>query len=535
MENKADVVIVGGGIAGMVCALELLDLGKKVILVDRDTEERFGGLARWSFGGMFFVNTPQQRRAGIKDSVDLALKDWHSFAEFDEDAELPKQWAEKYVNECTDQVFGWLTRQGVKYFPVVHWVERGLYRPGNSVPRFHMVWGTGKGLTDAIMNSIMGHSKRDHLQIFYRHKVEDFELSGGMISGVTGIREDTGESFHYEADQVVIASGGVGGNIQKVRKHWPEEMGKTPEVILNGSDPISDGDLHDQAEEKLDARITHMSNMWNYAAGIHHHRPHHPDHGLSLVPVRSALWMNYRGERIGPMPLITSFDTRYLVQRICQEEKQYSWHVMNMKIAVKELAISGSEFNHAIREKKFLKFVMTVLFGNKSLVNELLEENEDFVTANSIEELAEKMNALNGNEDVDVNLLKEGIRDYDAQIDRGKKYFNDEQLRRLLYLRQYRGDRARLCKFQKILDPRAMPLIAIRQFILSRKSLGGLQTDLNCRVMDQSGNTIPGLYGVGEASGFGGGGIHGKRSLEGTFLGTCVLTGRVAAKAIARG
>ena len=247
--------------------------------------------------------------------------------------------------------------------------------------------------------------------------------------------------------------------------------------------------------------------------------------------------MNYKGERIGPMPLVTAYDTRFLVEQICKQEKKYSWQVLNMKIAYKEFAVSGAESNDAIREKKWLKFLWTVLTGNKEVVNDMLDNCVDFVTANSIEELVEKMNKLQGTNDVDVKAMKEAIQTYDANIDRGEKFHDDEQLRRIAHARQYRGDRVRTCKFQKIYDKDALPLIAIREFILSRKTMGGIQTDLEGRVLTKPMNgrqqPIGGLYAVGEAAGFGGGGMHGIGSLEGTFLGGCVLTARMAAKSIA--
>jgi predicted oxidoreductase len=274
--------------------------------------------------------------------------------------------------------------------------------------------------------------------------------------------------------------------------------------------------------------------MWNYAAGVHHPRPRKPNHGLSLVPSRSALWLNWRGERIGPQPLVSGFDTRRLVTDICAQEKAYSWQVLNLRIALKELAISGAEFNPSVRDKKVFGFLRDILFGNRWLVNDMLDHCEDFVTANSLPELVEKMNALQGDASVQVDAVTDAVTRYDATIKRGRNFMNDEQLRRIAELRQYRGDKVRLCKFQPIQDQKALPLIAIREFITSRKSLGGIQTDLQSRVLSASGKPIAGLYAVGEAAGFGGGGVHGLRALEGTFLGGCILSARLAAKAIAR-
>jgi predicted oxidoreductase len=533
---QADVVIIGAGIAGITAAIELMHEGKSVALLDRDSKEKLGGLAKLSFGGMFFVDTPLQRRAGMRDSVDLALRDWHSVAGFGEDDVLPKLWAEQYVQMCTDHVYDWLKKEhGTKFFPVVHWVERGLFKPGNSYPRFHMVWGTGYSLTNDLIRSMHGHIRSEMLlSEYFRHKAEDLIIENGRIAGVRGIDEETGVPFEAIGENTIVATGGLGGSIAKVKKYWYKPWGEPPKTILNGSHIYAVGDMHD-AVEKINGNVTHLDWHWHYAAGVRHPRPEWENHGLSLIPPKSALWLNYRGERFGPMPLITAYDTRWLVEEICKQEKKYSWQVLNMKIMMKEFAVSGSESNEAMRDKNVIKFVRGILFGNKKLVDDMLG-SPDFVTAHALEELVEKMNALEGTDDVQLDAVKRSVLNYDAQIDRGPKFHVDEQLRRIAHARQYRGDKVRTCKFQKIVDTKAMPLVAIRESILSRKTLGGIQTDLECKVMaipeNGSQAEIPGLYAIGEAAGFGGGGLHGKGALEGTFLGACVLTARIAAKAI---
>jgi predicted oxidoreductase len=357
-------------------------------------------------------------------------------------------------------------------------------------------------------------------------------MENGAVCGVKGVDESNKADFRFYAQHTIIASGGIGGNIPRMKENWYKGWGKPPEKILNGTNLFADGHMHD-ASLKVDARITHLDKMWPYAAGVHHPRPTFPDQGLSLVPPKSALWLNFKGERIGPMPLITSFDTRYLVEQVCKQEKKYSWQVLNLKIAHKELAISGAEFNPAIRDKKLFKFLKTLLFGNKELVEDMLTNCPDFIVADSIEELAEKMNQLTESQDVSLEKLKEAIESYDDNIKRGPKYFNDDQLRRIAHARKYSGDKIRTSKFQRINDPKAGPLIAIREFIVSRKTLGGIQTDIDCRVLKRDGEPIKGLFSVGEAAGFGGGGMHGKGALEGTFLGACIFTGRIAAHSIA--
>ena len=529
--QEFDIAIIGGGIAGIITALESLDSGKKVVILDRDIKANFGGLAKESFGGVFFVNSPQQKRARIKDSFSLAQKDWYSFAEFGEDDYWPKQWADHYIEHSTDKVQNWLNKQGIKFFPVVHWVERGLYVPGNSVPRFHMVWGTGEELIEVLIRQLKAHPKHNNCTLLFEYNVENLISHNGEVTGISGKHEADGKAFDIKADHIVLASGGVAGNLERVRATWDKEMGKVPEIILNGSHKYADGHMHDQAQS-IGANVTHMEKLWNYAAGIHHPEPNKKNHGLSVVPPKSALWLNYAGERMGPQPLVSAFDTRYLVKRICEEKHAWSWQVMNFKIAAKEFAVSGSMYNNAIRNKNVLAFLMSVLRGNKQLVNYMIENSTDFVVAESVEELAKNMNDLNGDSMVEVTKLKESITSYDEMISRGPKYFNDDQLRRIAQLRRYRGDRMRTSKFQAIDDKKAYPLIAIREFILSRKSLGGIQTNLEGQVLSQSGEPIKGLYACGEAAGFGGGGIHGKRSLEGTFLGACVLTARNVAQAI---
>lgn len=539
-KHQADIIIVGGGIAGIITALELLDSGKKITIIDRDSENNFGGLAKWAFGGMFFVDTKHQRRGGITDSVELAKRDWFSFAEFDEKEYWGKKWAEQYIHLCTEHAYKWLKKRGISFFPVINWVERGLLQPGNSVPRFHIVWGTGWELTKVFIQHLHNHPKASQVEYLFEHRVSDLIVENQKVVGVRGKEEQSETEFTAMGDIVVVATGGINGSIEKVRANWFPTWGEAPKVILNGAHQYALGDLHD-ATERQNGSVVNLEKQWNYAAGIRHYKPQKKDHGLSLVPCKSALWLNYEGRRFGPMPLITSFDTRYLVERICQEPVKYSWQVLNRKIAYKEFAISGSEHNELVRDKKFLKFItQTLLFGNKKLVEKIIKECEDVIVAYSVEELVEKMNDLTGENHVELAHVKEAILTYDAQIDRGPSFHNDEQLRRIAHARQYRGDRVRTCNFQKINDSKAMPLIAIREFILSRKSLGGIQTDLQGRVLskpDLNGQQTPleGLYAVGEAAGFGGGGMHGHRSLEGTFLGGCVITARVAARDIISG
>lgn len=533
--HAADVLIIGGGLAGIVTALELLSAGRSVMLFDRDREEVFGGLARESFGGILMVGTPEQRRTGIPDSPELALSDWLSFGGFgqDEVAEYwPRRWAEAYVHDSLAEIHGWLRGLGIRFLPMPLWVERGQHGGGNSVPRWHVTWGTGQVLATTLIGRLLGHPRRRGLGLCFGHRVEELEWRNGAVVGCRGVDTRDGDRpFTASADCVVVAAGGINGCLDRVRRHWPAEWGAPPETILNGSHRFADGMLHD-AVSRIGGAVDNLDRMWNYAAGVHHWRPRKPGHGLSLVPPKSALWLNWRGERIGPSPLVGGFDTRELVAQVCRQERQYSWQVMNMTIARKELAVSGAEFNPSLRDRRVLGFLRDTLRGNRRLVDEMIGQCPDVVTARGLPELAERMNALQGDDSVRLDLLREAVDRYDAEIARGPRLHNDEQLRRIAHLRRWRGDRLRTCRFQPIVDTGALPLIAIREFIVSRKSLGGIRTDLDSRVLDGAGLPIPGLYAVGEAAGFGGGGINGLRALEGTFLGGCIYTARRAARSI---
>lgn len=532
---QSDVVIIGGGISGITAAIELLNTNKKVIIIERDLEENFGGLAKESFGGMFFINSKQQRFSKIKDNVTQAKKDWFSFAEFDQKEVWGKKWANAFL-ESTQKVYDWVSEKGVRFFPVVHWVERGLHQPGNSVPRFHMVWGTGHGLIEALINNLKSNKNFGDLQILFQHKAEKFILKDEKIIGVSGLSEKDNSSFTCRADNFIVATGGINGNMKKVRHHWHKDWKSSPKNILNGSHHFSDGLIHDKVNE-LGGHVKNLDLMWNYAAGIPHPYPKRENHGLSLVPPKSALWVNFKGERMGPVPLITSFDTRYLVTKICEQEKQYSWQILNKKIAYKELAVSGSEFNEGIKEKKIFKFLFSILKGNKKLIKALEKDSPNYVTADSVEELVAKMNASAGTNDVSLEALQNTIDSYDANFERGKNIWNDEQIRRIKQTREYSGDKKRTLKPQKLNNKKHYPLIAIREYILSRKSLGGIETNLNSQILsipDKEGNQriFDNLYAVGEAAGFGGGGSHGKRALEGTFLATCIFTAQKATEHI---
>ncbi|HUE01885.1 MAG TPA: FAD-dependent oxidoreductase [Bryobacteraceae bacterium] len=534
--HETEIVIAGGGLAGIVTAYELLDRGRRVLLIDKDRRENFGGLAKESFGGVHLIGTPHQRRLRIHDSTELAWSDWQSVAHYGPDDDWPRAWGRFYCENSREYIFEFLDRKKIEFLPLVNWPERGLHGPGNSVPRWHIVWGTGYEIVHRLLDALESHPRRANLEVLFDTEVSAIEIAGGRAKGVRGRSMGDGREFRVAAEHVIIASGGVcGGDLSCVRAHWYQPWGEPPAELLNGAHRYGDGRLHGEVAQ-LGGAVTHLDLHWHYAAGVHHPAKRRPLDGLSLVPPRSALWLNARGERImhpGPMPVYG--DTRHLVASVLAQPGKYSWQVMNWKIAIKELAVSGCDYMTAFRYKKKLGLAAGLLFGNKDLVNRLIRDcPDDIVVADRLDELMDQMErqSLYGMQ-IDRARMEATVRAWDNMIERGPAYFNDEQLRRIANARQYRGDRVRTCKFQSILDPKARPLIAIREFILSRKSLGGIQTDLQCRVLRSSdGQPIPGLYAVGEAAGFGGGGMHGKGSLEGTFLGGCVLTGRLAGRHI---
>ena len=374
-------MIAGGGLAGLATAHELLDRGLRVLILDRDSEDRLGGLAKRSFGGVMFVDTPEQRKLGIHDSPELAWSDWQSFADFGESDDWPRRWATTYVERSRELIYDWLNGFGVDFLPVVNWAERGLFRPGNSVPRWHIAWGTGFAIIEAVVSALENHPHRDRLDIRCNHRVDGLLVEAGRVVGCTGALRGREGEFEVRADHVVLASGGIcGGDLGKVKANWYKPWGEPPPTLLNGSHRFADGLLHDEAA-RHGAALTHLDNQWHYAAGVHSRTTDSPPEGVSLVPPRSALWLDARGRRFGPVPLMGYSDTRYLVEQICRTPEQYSWQVLNWKIAIKELAVSGCDYMTAFRNKRKLQLVREVLFGNTALVNRLIDESEDFVVA----------------------------------------------------------------------------------------------------------------------------------------------------------
>jgi predicted oxidoreductase len=543
-----DVIVVGAGLAGLVATAEIADAGKKVLLLDQEPEASLGGQAWLSFGGLFLVNSPEQRRLGIKDSKELAWQDWIGAAGFDRDDDEDywgRQWAEAYVDFAAGEKRAWLHDMGVRFFPIVGWAERGGYLAeghGNSVPRFHVVWGTGPGLVAPFELRVREHMKNGMVEFRPRHRVDNLMNINGAIVGVGGSvlvpsssprgeessREVIG-NFEYRAQAVIVSSGGIGGNLEMIRKSWPSRLGEPPKHMLSGVPAHVDGRMLSITNES-GGRIVNQDRMWHYTEGIKNWNPIWNNHGIRILPGPSSLWLDARGQRL-PAPNFPGFDTLGTLETIQKTGYSYSWFILTQKIIEREFALSGSEQNPDLTGKSIRKVLARVLPGATAPVKAFMDKGEDFVVAETLADLVSGMNKLTGEKLLDIANIERQIRARDREID--NSFTKDFQIIAIRGARKYIGDKLiRVAAPHKILDHKNGPLIAVRLHIISRKTLGGLQTDLSGRVLHTSGEVIPGLYAAGEVSGFGGGGIHGYRALEGTFLGGCLFTGRVAGRAI---
>lgn len=531
MPYQADAIVIGGGPAGLTACIELLNANKSVILLELHGEDNLGGMANDAFGGMHLIDTPEQRKNGIKDNQELAWQEWENAAMYDAHDVTEKAWGKHYIENCRPEVYDWLKTLGIKYFPVVHWVERGDYGyqagGGNSLPRYHMVWGTGWELGQTLKKAVLEHKNAANLQVYYEHEVTNFIQENSAIVGCRGRVRN--KEFSAQAEHTIVCAGGINGCLKKVKKHWETETyGQFPENILSGCRPWANGKLHDAAQTQ-GAALRHMGRMWNYAAGVAHPEPDYADHGLSLIPPRSALWMDATGKRIGPMPMISAFDTHQLCKRLGHLPHQYGWLILNRKIVQKEVSISGSHINQIFKNKSWLGVIGMALRGNPKMWDYLIQ-SKDVVIADNLTNLVGKMNQLGLPESVCLENLERDVKNYDRQTKTPKAQVNDDQIRRLDLIRQWRGDKPRTLSRQAIEDGQ---LMAIRTRLLSRKSMGGIHIDLQGRALDEHGSPIKGLYAAGEASGFGG--MSGQRSLEGTFLSGSIITAKAAVKSLTKG
>jgi uncharacterized protein len=543
------VIVVGAGLAGLAAAAEAAEAGRTVLLLDQEPEQSLGGQAWWSFGGLFFVNSPEQRRLRIRDSVDLAWQDWTGTAGFDRpEDELPRRWARAYVEWAATEKRSWLRQLGHRVVPVVGWAERGGDQAtghGNSVPRFHITWGTGPGVVEPFERRVRAAAADGRLKFGFRHRVDALTVTNGVVDGVAGTVLEPSDAprgtpssrtpaaaFELRAQAVIVASGGIGGNHDLVRKAWPERLGSPPARMLSGVPEHVDGRLI-EITEKAGGQVINRDRMWHYVEGIANWSPVWPMHGIRILPGPSSLWLDATGRRL-PGPLYPGFDTLGTLEYLRGTGYDHSWFILTRKIIAREFALSGSEQNPDLTGRD-RRAMLTSRVGGRvpGPVQAFVDRGADFVTGRSLAGLVDGMNTITGGAPrLDLATVQAEVvaRDREAL----HRYSKDGQLIAVRGARAYLGDRLmRVARPHRLLDPAAGPLIAVRLRVLTRKTLGGLHTDLSGRVLRSDGSPVPGLYAAGEAAGFGGGGMHGYRSLEGTFLGGCLFSGRTAGRAAA--
>jgi uncharacterized protein len=550
--GDADVIVVGAGLAGLVATCELLDRGCSVILLDQEPEQNIGGQAFWSFGGLFLVDSAEQRRVGIKDSVDLAWQDWQGSAGFDRldgpDAPdlWPRQWAEAYVHFAAGEKRAWLRKRGVRFFPIVGWAERGGYTAtghGNSVPRFHITWGTGPGLVEPFAVRVREAIVQGRASAAFRHRVDALVITDGIVEGVRGAvleassvpraarssRTVVGD-FELRAQAVIVTSGGIGGNFDLVRENWPARMGRAPRHMVAGVPDFVDGRMI-AITERAGGRVVNRDRMWHYVEGLHNYDPVWTNHGIRILPGPSSIWLDATGRRL-PAPLFPGFDTLGTLEHIVGTGHDYSWFVLTKKIIGKEFGLSGQEQNPDLTGRSWRQVLDRARAEMPPPVRAFLDHGVDFVQATTLDELIAGMNAMTDAPMLDADIVRREVLARDREMDNA--YTKDLQIVALRQARAYLPDKiTRVAAPHKLTDPNAGPLIAVRLNILTRKTLGGLNTNLDSQVLDAGGVPIAGLYAAGEVAGFGGGGVHGYRSLEGTFLGGCIFSGRAAGRAAA--
>ena len=538
-------MIIGAGLAGLVAANELVARGKTVTILDQEGRQNLGGQAFWSLGGLLMINTPEQRRLKVKDNITLATNDWMGSAQFDRPEDhWPRQWAHAYLDFAAGEMRPWLHDLGMRWFPVVGWAERGGGfgdGHGNSVPRFHITWGTGPGVLRPFEERVRAAEQAGKVTFGFRHRVTGFDIKDGKMAGISGdilaaddairgpaTNRDIVDSFDIRADQIIITSGGIGGNFDLVRRNWDaSKSGPLPQKMVSGVPEHVDGLLLDIVKD-AGAELINTDRMWHYTEGVQNWDPIWPRHGIRILPGPSSMWFDATGDRL-PAPCMPGFDTMSTLHEICRRGHDHTWFVLTQKIIEKEFALSGSEQNFDLTEGGWSDVLKARLGkGATPAVEAFKEKGEDFVVANDFDTLVAGMNQLGGNL-IDPVKLRAQIEARDAQID--NPFTKDAQVSAIHTARNYLGDKLiRTAKPHKILDESKGPLIAVKLHVVTRKTLGGIHTDLDARVLAPSGHTIDGLYAAGEAAGFGGGGYHGNNALEGTFLGGCIFSGRQAGR-----
>ncbi|WP_411700221.1 FAD-binding dehydrogenase [Conyzicola sp.] len=546
-QQQSDAIVIGAGLAGLVATAELVAAEKTVTVLEQEPESNFGGQAWWSFGGLFLIDSPEQRRMGVRDSLDLARQDWFGSAGFDrENDRWPRRWAEAYLQFAAGEKRAWLRERGVGFFPVVGWAERGGYTAnghGNSVPRFHITWGTGPGVVEPFAHAVRDGVDRGLVTLRFRHRVDGLVVSDGAVVGARGAvlaaddaargvasnREVVGD-FELHAGATIVTSGGIGGNHDLVRELWPADMGAPPTRMLSGVPAHVDGRMLAIADD-AGAHLVNGDRMWHYVEGITNFDPVWAQHGIRILPGPSSLWLDATGKRL-PVPLFPGFDSLGTLRHLRTTGHDHSWFILTQSIIEKEFALSGSEQNPDLTGKSVRELARQRLGkGATGPVEAFKSRGVDFFVADTLDELLAKID----DGVIDVARARQEVEYRDRQLD--NPFSKDAQINDLRQARNYRGDKLiRVAKPHKLQDPKAGPLIAVKLHIVTRKTLGGIETNLDGQALrGGSGEPIAGLYAAGEASGFGGGGMHGYRSLEGTFLGGCIFSGREAGRAVARG
>ncbi|HEY0241298.1 MAG TPA: FAD-binding dehydrogenase [Gemmatimonadaceae bacterium] len=543
--GEADVIVIGAGLAGLVATAELVAAGKHVILLEQEPEQSLGGQAFWSLGGLFLVDSPEQRRMRIRDSFDLAWQDWLGTAGFDRDEDdWPCKWARAYVEFAAGEKRSWLYERGIRFFPVVGWAERGGYGatgPGNSVPRFHVTWGTGPGVIAPFVRVVREAAGRGLVAMRFRHRVNELIVTDGAVTGARGDvlepsdvergvrspRNVVGD-FEVRAQAVIVTSGGIGANHELVRKNWPARLGRPPDRMLSGVPDHVDGRMIG-ISESIGANVINRDRMWHYVEGIANWSPIWTNHGIRILPGPSSLWLDATGVRL-PVPLFPGFDTLGTLAHIMRTGHEHTWFILTQKIIEKEFALSGSEQNPDLTDRNLRGVLGRARGGAPAPVRAFMERGTDFIVERDLRRLVDRMNALTSQPLLDFTQVEREVVSRDREMD--NTFTKDLQIAALRGARNYLGDKLiRVAAPHKLLDPDAGPLIAVRLNILTRKTLGGLETDLSGRVLRLGGDAVGGLYAAGEVAGFGGGGMHGYRALEGTFLGGCIFSGRAAGRA----
>ncbi|RGP79193.1 putative 3-ketosteroid-delta-1-dehydrogenase [Fusarium longipes] len=554
--EQKPVIIVGAGLAGLVAAFELSERNIPVLLLDQENEQNLGGQAFWSLGGIFMVDSSYQRRLGIKDSRELALRDWMGSARFDREDEdyWPRKWAKAFVDFATDEMEDYVKARGMGFFYQVGWAERGdgtATGHGNSVPRFHISWGTGPEVVRIFAEPVRRAAEKGIVTFKFRHAVDELIVNdAGRAVGVRGrILEDDDaargikssriekDKFELYGSAVIVSSGGIGGNVEAVKAAWPvDRLGpKVPENFVVGVPAHVDGRMIG-ISEAAGAHVINRDRMWHYTEGLQNWNPIWPAHGIRVLPAPSSLWLDATGKRLPPF-LYPGSDTLATLKYICSTGYDYTWFILDQTIIAREFALSGSEQNPDLTGKN-IWLLLTRVFGKKGTVpvQNFQKHGKDFVVRDNLEDLVKGMNELakarNGPL-LEYDAIKEVVEARDSQMN--NTYSKDSQAMLIHNARTYGPDRrSRVARPHRLLDKAHGPLIAVQMNLLTRKTLGGIETNLDSNVMRADGTPFPGLYAAGEVAGFGGGGVHGYSSLEGTFVGGCIFSGRAAGRALVR-